>query len=89
MFKRLEGDTALVRQGGVYKVCDLYEMGGALYARFGGGYIRLRENGTTSKDGVQIEHMEIDVPLFADKFGRLTVTERDDYKPAALPAPPA
>jgi hypothetical protein len=33
----------------------------------------LRRDGTTTKDGVFLEHLEYDGPLFADKFGRLCV----------------
>ena len=28
MFKKLEGDTAMLRQGGVYRPCELYSWNG-------------------------------------------------------------
>ncbi|MEM9043505.1 MAG: hypothetical protein AAGC81_02335 [Pseudomonadota bacterium] len=73
MFNKLEGDTCIVRHNGVYRPADLYVWDGKLFAKIGSGYVRLRANGTTTKDGTFLEHMEIEEPLFADKFGRLAV----------------
>jgi hypothetical protein len=84
MFKKLEGDTAMLVQGGVYKTTDLYEWAGKLFAKAAGGYIRLRKDGTTSKDGVRLEHMEIETPLFSDKFGRLATVNAGGYTPVAV-----
>jgi hypothetical protein len=78
MFKRLEGDTAILRINGVYKVADLYEHNGRLFAATSGGYVRLNENGTTSKDKLAIESLQIDTALFRDRFGRLCVTGGGD-----------
>jgi len=80
-FKPLNGDTVILVQHGLYRQADLYEWDGKLFAKLGSGYVRLRMNGTTSKDGVLMEHMEIETPLFTDKFGRLTITQHDGYKP--------
>lgn len=83
MFKKLEGDTVILLQGGVYKPSEMFAWGGKLFARASGGYVRLRSDGTTSKDGVRFEHMEYDGKLYEDKFGRLTI----DYgKPLDAPA---
>lgn len=79
MFKKLDGDTAMIRKGGGYRPCDLYEWLGGLYVKMGSEYIRLRANGTTSKDGVTLEHLEYDGPLYADKFSRLAVVHREGY----------
>lgn len=84
MFDKLEGDTAMLVQGGVYKTTELYVWAGKLFAKAAGGYIRLRTNGTTSKDGVRLEHMEIEQPLFSDKFGRLATVDGDGFKPVAV-----
>lgn len=83
LFNKLEGDTVMLLQSGVYKPSELYEWGGALFAKAAGGYVRLRVNGTTSKDGVSLQHMETDKSLFSDKFGRLTL-EKSGNKPIAL-----
>lgn len=79
-FRPLEGDIAVLVQNGVYRQADLYEWDGKLFAKHGVGYVRLRANGTTSRDGIHMEYMEIETPLYADKLGRLTVTDRDGYK---------
>lgn len=84
MFNRIEGDTVVLSQGGLYKMSDLYEWDGGLFAKVGSGYARLRENGTTSKDGVRIEHMETERDLFKDRFGRLATKQGDGYLPVTL-----
>jgi len=81
MFKRLEGETAVIRIGGVYKVADLYERDGRLFAAAAGGYVRLNANGTTSKDKLAIESLQIDAPLYKDRFGRLCVADADGRSP--------
>ena len=78
-FRKLEGDTAVLVHGGVYKSTSLFEWDGKLFAQFSGGYVRIRQDGSTTKDGVRIEHMEIDLPLFADRFGRLTLRNGDGH----------
>ncbi len=82
-FKKLEGDTVVLVQNGVYKPSDLCEWGGKLFAKAAGGYIRLRADGTTSRDGIRFEHMEFDGKLYEDKFGRLTIS---GGKPLEAPA---
>lgn len=84
MFKQLEGDTAVIKHGGIYKKADLYEWKGDLFLSFGGGYIRVYADGKTTKDGVFVEHMETDAPLYKDRFGRISFDSRDGYKPLML-----
>lgn len=81
MFRKLDGDTAVLVQGGVYKTVDLYERDGKLFAAAAGGYVRLHENGSTSKDKLQIESLQIEAPLYKDRFGRLTVVGGPERKP--------
>lgn len=71
MFKRLEGDTAILKVGGVYKTADLYERDGKLFAAALGGYVRLYDSGATSKDGLNVDTIASDAPLYRDRFGRL------------------
>ena len=77
MFRKLEGDTALLVQGGVYKPADLYEMDGKLFAQASGGFVRLKTDGTTSKQGVAFHALTTEEPLFTDRFGRLCVAAGD------------
>lgn len=44
----LEGAFAWMGSGGVYKQVPLFYRGEALFAKWGGGYIRLRSSGATS-----------------------------------------
>lgn len=71
MFKELEGDTAVVVIGGVYKQVDLYTRNGFLFCKAFGGFIRLYANGSTSKDKCRIDALSTEKDLFADRLGRL------------------
>lgn len=75
MFAKLEGETAIVVVGGVYKVADLYEREGKLFAAVAGGFVRLYANGSTSKPKLMIDTVAIDMVLYKDRFGRLCVAE--------------
>lgn len=74
MFKKLEGETAVLSIGGVYKVVDLYERDGRLFAAASGGFVRLYENGSTSKPKLSIESVQFEGDLYRDRFGRLCTT---------------
>lgn len=72
-FKHLEGETVILVQNGVYRQADLYEWKGGLFAKSSGGFVRLKENGSTSKDGINIDTLIFDGELQRDRFGRLAV----------------
>ena len=80
MFKKLEGDQVMLSIKGVYKVCDLYEWDGKLFASVSGGFVRLRANGTTTKLDLDIVHMEHEGDLYGDSFGRLCTVSKEGYK---------
>lgn len=71
LFKQIEGDSVVLIVGGVFKVADLYERNGYLFAAHAGGYIRLYANGSTSKDKCGIDTLLFEKPLHADRFGKL------------------
>lgn len=82
MFKKLEGETAVLHSKGVYRVADLYERDGKLFAGLTSTtFVRLYANGSTSKPATQIETLQLDGPLYKDRFGRLTTTGGDGRKP--------
>jgi hypothetical protein len=74
MFIKLEGETAIVVAGGVFRVVDLYELDGKLFASLGSGYVRLYATGATSKDKLMIDRLTLDTPLYVDRHGRLCVS---------------
>lgn len=80
MFAKLEGESAVIMIGGVYKVADLYERDGKLFAAASGGFVRLYANGSTSKPNMQIETIAIDEALYKDRFGRLCVAPAEGRK---------
>jgi len=86
MFKQVVGQSAVVRKGGVYRTCDLYEYKGQLFAKHGNGYVRLNADGGSSVDGLALDLLAYEGPLFADKFGRLCVVAGEGFK--ALTANP-
>lgn len=71
LFQQIEGDVAVLSQNGVYKQVDVYERDGALYAKHGGGFIRLYADGATSQSKVRLDVLHFEGPLFKDALGRL------------------
>ncbi len=86
MFNKIDGASAVVKRGGVYKTCDLYEYKGQLFVQWGGGYARLNLNGSSSVDKLNVDLLAYDGPLFANKFEQLAV--RNDGGFRALSANP-
>lgn len=76
MFKQIEDASVVLQDKGVYTVHDLYmRTSGELYAKVGAGkFIRLKANGSTSKNSGCIDQLEYEGNLFVDQFGRLAVT---------------
>lgn len=71
-FKPIEGEAAVIASKGVYQQVDLYSRGGVLYAKRGGGFIRLLNGGATSQANVRWEFMSI-APSKTDALGRMWV----------------
>jgi hypothetical protein len=80
MFKQIQGQSAVVKNRGVYRTCDLYEFRGQLFVKFGSGFVRLNANGSSSVDGLSLDLLAYEGPLFQDKFGRLAVQQGDGFK---------
>ena len=74
MFKQIEGENAVIVEGGVYKQADLYARDGYLYAKVGGGFVRLYADGSTSKARCRLDVLTFSKPLCRDAFGRLCDT---------------
>jgi len=71
LFQKVEGSAAILSIGGVYKQVDLYTWDGALFANTSGGFVRLLEDGSTSKPKMQLKHLMLDAELFRDPLGKL------------------
>lgn len=80
-FKHVEGEAAIIIENGVYKQVDLYTRDGTLYAKTGGGFIKLMADGSTTKAKVRLEHLSFEGTLFRDRMGRLVAEDR----PGAIP----
>lgn len=75
LFQELEGDVAVLTSKGTYYQVPLYARGGWLFAKWGGGFVRLMKDGATTKAGVRIETLVIEGNLYADGMGRLSVEQ--------------
>lgn len=71
LFKQLEGNSAVLSIGGVYKQVPVYERDGLLYAALSGGFIRLKMDGSTSHPKARLDHLDFDGALHRDELGRL------------------
>lgn len=81
MFKRIDDDEALIVENGVYRPAEVYEgPGGGLYLKAKGGFVRVKNNGSTSHPTVKLHTLARDAALFTDQFGRLCVTTAPDRK---------
>lgn len=75
MFQISEGETAVIREGGVYKEVQLATRNnGELYVKAKGGFVRLYADGSTSAGSkCAIDTLALDKPLYKDRFGKLCV----------------
>lgn len=71
LFQQVEGENVVVYENGAFKQTDLYLRDGYLYAKAGGGFVRLYADGSTSKAKCKLDVLTYDKPLFTDKLGRL------------------
>lgn len=77
-FKHVEGEAAVLVENGTYKQVDLYTRDGYLYAKVGGGFVRIMADGSTTKAKLRLDFMSFDGALYRDKLGRLcTDTVKD------------
>lgn len=71
LFKEVEGDAAILIENGVYKQVPVYTRDGYLFAKIGGGYVRLMADGSTTKSRTRLDYLSCDMPLMRDNMGRL------------------
>lgn len=78
LFVQSEGDVAVLVVNGVYKQVPIYIRDCLIYAAISGGFVRLKEDGSTSQPKMRLDHMDFDGELHRDELGRLCVpsTER-------------
>lgn len=86
-FKDIEGEGAIVVVGGVHKQVTLATRNGYLFAKVAGGYVRLMEDGSTSKAGLRLDYMTFEGDLYRDGLGKLCTSEVSGAR--ALDAPKA
>ena len=68
-FKLLEGETVILRSRGTFTQNEVYTYNGELFAKKGGGYIRLLEKNATSIPSVLWQ--DLTVKQNVGEFGRL------------------
>lgn len=75
LFQEVEGETAILVNNGVYQQVPVYKRNGFLYAKIGGGFVRLYADGSTTKPKVRIDTLtwENSATLGRDNLGKLCV----------------
>lgn len=72
-FVQSDGDVAVIVNKGVYKQVPVFIRDGLLYAAYGGGFVRLKDDGSTSQATARLDHLDFDGELHRDEMGRLCV----------------
>ena len=80
LFTVVPGAQAIVSCKGVFKQCDVYECRGVLFAKYGGGYVKLNEGGGTSKPDLRFDTLSFDGPLWRNEYGYLLIEEQPKSK---------
>lgn len=85
LFVEVEGEAAILVERGVYKQVPVFTRNGFLYAKAGGGFVRLYADGSTTKPNCRLDTLTWDGPLCRDGLGKLCSPEAVGSKP--LPSP--
>lgn len=67
LFQEIEGEAAVLVEGGVYKQVPLFKRNGYLYAKLGSGFVKLYADGSTTKPKCRLETLTWDM---ASQLGR-------------------
>ena len=81
LFQQVEGEAIVLVSNGVYKQVDIYKRDGYLYAKAGGGFVRLNSDGSTTKAKTRIDTMTWTGALYRDGLGRLMAESLGGAKP--------
>lgn len=74
LFQEIEGEVAILSANGVYKQVPLFKRAGYIYAKHGGGFVRLCADGSTSMPKVRIDTITwTNGVLGKDALGRLAI----------------
>ena len=79
MFTQLTGQSAVVKRNGMFKHCDLYSYKGQLFVKYGQGFVRLNADGKSSVEGVSLDLLAYEGPLFKNKFGHLGIVQGEGH----------
>lgn len=82
LFQIIEGELAVVREGGVYKEVPLaVRNDGELYVKARGGFVRLMADGTSSLGAkLTLDTLTLAAPYHKDRFGKLCISAGPDRK---------
>lgn len=71
LFVESEGDVAILASGGKYFQVPVYTRNGFLYAKVGGGFVKLMSDGSTTVSKMRLDTLSFEGDLAADPMGRL------------------
>lgn len=91
LFQEVEGEAAILIENGVYKQVPVFKRNGYLYAKLGGGFVRLYADGSTTKAKCRLETLTWDDPLALgkDTLGKLCVAKELPVSTKVLPLEPS
>ncbi len=69
---------AIVHSRSVYRQVPIYERGGKIYAKHGGGFVRLSQGGATSAPNVRWAELDTPNGTFEEKGGSVFYTAAED-----------
>lgn len=86
-FMKVDGESAITVEKGVYRSVELYTRDGMLYAKAGTGFVRLKSDGSTSKLGgnLRLDFMSWNGKLAEAPYGYLCTPDAEGARPLAKP----
>lgn len=74
LFQEVVGEAAVLIQNGVYYQVPVYKRNGYLFAKVGGGFVRLYADGSTTKARCRLETLTWEnAETLGSEFGKLCV----------------
>lgn len=71
MFKKIDDAEAVIVERGVFRPAEAYTRDGAVFVKAKGGFVRVKQDMSTSHPDVKLDAFHYDGPLFLGQFGRI------------------
>lgn len=74
-FTKVEGEQAVVRKNGGFRQVDLYAYNSQLFFKYGSDFVRIHDEGRTSKPDVFVEALPETIETKPGPMGRLQLVK--------------